>query len=214
MKRRWIVLFVVLSIPALLASGSHAGQSGRKIPKRESPPPVPQPPDKEDPPQPAAQPEKPKLSIVVTHSVFSGGMSEDYYARAAASGCLDRLNQAYAKAVGAKEMNRKEASDFAKQTDNTYVTWIELGTSSAQRPQYGTADPQNMYVDYVLYMPGTGKSKNSGRVYLSQAARTGNVGIGLPIPTNNAPVDYLCNRAGREIADRVLSALGLAIPPN
>ncbi|HEU4390205.1 MAG TPA: hypothetical protein VFV34_20555 [Blastocatellia bacterium] len=212
MKRSWVVWFVVLSISSLASIS--VGQSGRKIPKRESPPPAVQPPADEAPAQPAPGPQKPKLSIVVTYGVFSIAGSEDYYARAAANGCLERLNQAYVKAVPAKEMNRKEASDLAKQSDSGYVTWLELGTSSTQGPQYGNLDPQNLYVEYILYSPGTGKGKISGRVYLSQAARTGNVGIGLPIPTNGNSADYLCNRVGREIAERVLSALGIAIPPN
>jgi hypothetical protein len=212
MKRSWITRLVILTVAyAVLTSGMQAGQSGRKIPKRESPSES-QPPAKEDPSP--AEPEKPKLSIVVTRSVFSGGVSEGFYSASVTAGCLERLNKTYVKAAGAGEMNRKEASDFAKQTESTYVTWIEIGTTSVGRPQYGTADLQNTYVEYVLYSPRTGKSKSSGRVYLAEMARMGNVGVGLPIPSNTGTVDYACNRAGREIADRVLSALGVAVPRN
>jgi hypothetical protein len=111
-------------------------------------------------------------------------------------------------------MNRKEASDYAKNSKDTFVLWLEIsedrmGSRTSTNQQYR----DNFVITFTIFTPGTGKSKTSGRVY--QADQRGRVGVGgtgipIPIPTGAGAGEYALRECGREIAKRVIDSLGVA----
>jgi hypothetical protein len=126
-------------------------------------------------------------------------------------GFLERMQTSNSvKVRPGRDMNRKEASDYAKASADTYVVLIQLDVDPAysNRDRMGYADPYTLYVDYVVFAPGTGKSKSSGHVYQRRGAMGGSP---LPLPRTTAGAEYSLKNAGRETADRVLDALGLAL---
>jgi hypothetical protein len=61
-----------------------------------------------------------------------------------------------------------------------------------------------LLVSYLIFSPGTGKIKTSGRIYVRSSRNI----LGGRLPTSRAG-DAQLYQAGRETADRVISALNL-----
>ena len=204
---------VVLSVAlAILAGAAHA-QSGRRLPNRSDSPPAS---TSSAPPATAEQPpptksDKPKQQLLVTRYLNSS--FSNYYSDLVTRACLDRLKEGASASVSlGREMNRKEASDFAKNTTDTHVLWIEWTYDGMPNPQ---TDQSNLDINFVLFIPGTGKIKTSGRVHPSDyrnRTAVGGVGIPIPIPNGTAALEYMLKESGREIADRVISSLNIGRP--
>jgi hypothetical protein len=193
----------------LIASTGVVAQSGRKLPdwgdKKSSPPPA-----APDPtPTPSSRPEK--VPIVVTShlddivygsSILTGDVSD---------ALIQRLNEANLFSVTREqEMNRKEASDRAKGMSDGYVVWFQLESESTQSVGMGPQYDSQLYVNFVIYKPATGKVLTQGHVYQRPVGAVG--GGPLPAPTGGSTsgtqIEYRLRRAGRETAERVLQALG------
>jgi hypothetical protein len=101
-------------------------------------------------------------------------------------------------------MSRKEASDYAKASEDTYVVWIQLEVDAAytDRSGIGPVNPYSLYVDYVVFAPGTGKSKASGHVY-QRNRRLG----GTPLPRTTGAAEYSLRDAGEEMGEFILTRL-------
>jgi hypothetical protein len=204
---------VNLLICALLVLTSAQAQSGRRPPKQPTSP-DPMPPAQTEPPiQPSTRAETGhRLPILVVRNLPTIG-SSSIYTNIALNGCLEELKRSPAVEVAsAKDKNRKEASDYAKASTDTYVVLIQLDqdTVDVEHPSVSVlgGNPATLCVSYILFTPGTGKVKTQGKVY--QGQRRGPVG--LP-PGSQASVDYELRRCGREAADRVLDALNFPRPP-
>ena len=120
--------------------------------------------------------------------------------------CAARLRQAVLSSVriAEKDMHRKEASDYAKNSTDVNVAWLEMEREGMSN------SIEDLAISYSLFAPGTGKSKAMGRVPLR---RRGVGGIGLPAPSGSpAALEYTFKQAGREVADRILNALNLSVP--
>jgi len=204
----------VLGIGFLLAmAGLSFGQSGRKPPKPQPPPTSSTHDDQGGPAKPDnPAPSKPKIPITVASYLPNTG-SSSIYTNIVVDGCLERLKQSGAfEITRGREMNRKEASDLAKGSTDSYVLWIELRSDRGDvmmEPRYAS----ELYVDYVLFAPGTGKTRTAGHVY---QRRTGALGTPLPLPlpptVGRGPIESQLDRAGRDTADRVIAALNLPQP--
>jgi hypothetical protein len=208
--------FVIMTICALLvsvAAGLVEGQSGRRIPKKPESP-DPRPPAQSEPPIITSEPkaEKPRIPILVVKNLpFMN--SSDIASNIVMDGFMERMQASNAvKVRPGKDMNRKEASDIAKASADTYVVLIQLDadTANSARDGVGYVDPSTLYVDYVLFTPGTGKTKTSGHVYQRRGA-IGGTPLPVPTPRTAGGTEYTLRNAGRETADRVLDALGLTL---
>ena len=203
-------LSIISLIAICLVFGAVHGQSGRKPP----PPPRPSTPpaDTTEPPASSdSKPEKQKVPIIVT-TYLPNVSSSSIYVNVVADGCLGRLKQSGGFAVTRqREMNRKEASDTAKGSADSYVLWVELRSDRADPTVEDSRYAYDLYVDYALFTPGTGKVKTTGRVY---QRRAGTIGSPVPLPptVGRAPIESQLEQAGRETADRVMSALNI-LPP-
>ena len=208
--------FVIMTICALFVSFAASlveGQSGRRVPKRPESS-DPRPPAQSEPPIIVSQPkeEKPLTPImVVKYLPFMN--SSNIASNIVMDGFMERMRASNAvKVRSGKDMNRKEASDFAKASDDTYVVLIQLDadTANSARDGVGYVDPSTLYVDYVLFTPGTGKTKSSGHVYQRRGA-IGGTPLPVPTPRTAGGTEYTLRNVGRETADRVLDALGLTL---
>lgn len=205
---RGLSLFFCFCFLAFLTSTTNA-QSGRRLPKlppksTETTPPKETPAEESKPAKPRDK--APLAQVVVVYQLYSV-MSAQYLTDAVLDGCLGRLQKALdLSARFGKEMNRKEASDIAKKSTDTYVLWLQLESESFGQDT-GRNSIQSYYVNYTLYEPGTGKNKISGHVYQRQT------GIGQ-LPQGGYGGEYRLRRAGVELADRVIAALNLPTPPD
>jgi hypothetical protein len=201
-------LVVRLSLCALLAASfiAHA-QSGRRVPKQPSSP-DPKPPEQTEPAVQSSTPAAPLLPILVVKNLPTAS-SSSLLANIALEGCIEELKQSPAVRVSSgKDKNRKEASDYAKASTDTYVVLIQLESDLVDRGSLIEADPRTLSLTYIVFTPGTGKIKTQGRVF--QGQRVGP--LSLPAPNSTGSYDYELRRCGREAANRVLDALSLAQP--
>jgi len=206
---------ILSCILLVLSAGPIAqAQSGRRPPKRPTSP-DPLPPKEEEPPiKPSSdQNSASKIPVkVVWHLTFAS--SSTIYTRTVQEACLDRLSQSGSinASTAADEMNRKQASDIAKGSTDTYVVWFELEVDSAynDRSGIGSVPPQYLTVRFEVFTPATGKTKTSGHIYQRPQ---GPAGIPMPGPGTSGSAVYSLGYAGREMADRVLDSLGVARPP-
>jgi hypothetical protein len=212
----WTIAVLCMGILFLMniASVSQA-QSGRRPPKQPTSP-DPLPPKQDEPPikpSPKDQNSTPGIPIKVGWYIQNMNTSSIYF-RIVEDGCLDRLSQSNSvKASPTKELNRKQASDIAKGSTDTYVLWFELEVDYADngRGGFGGVNPQYLSVRYEVFTPGTGKTKTSGHVY--QRPR-GPGGVPIPLPRTSGSAEYLLRNCGREMADRLLDALSVTRPPD
>jgi hypothetical protein len=195
-----------------VASVSQA-QSGRHPPKQpKSPDPFPS--KQEDPPiaPPSDQKSIPKIPVKVVWDLYAIA-SSSIYSRDVLAACLGELSRSgsIAASATAKEQNRKQAIDMAKASTDTYVVWFQLEPDPAynDRSGIGSIPPQYLIVSFYVFTPTTGKTKTSGRVYQRSVGPGG-----LPVPGTGTNGYYSLEYAGREMADRVLDALGLGRPPH
>ncbi|HWO01231.1 MAG TPA: hypothetical protein VNS63_18370 [Blastocatellia bacterium] len=209
-RARVFVTFFLCGLLVVAASVSAPGQSGRRPPKQPSSTDT-KPPASTEPPVQPSTPAATLLPILVVKNLPNVG-SSSILTGIALDGCLEELKQSRAVQVSSsKDKTRKEASDYAKTSKDTYVVLIELEqeVAATDRPNVSIAggDPRSLLVSYVVFTPVTGKVATQGRVY--QGQRQGPLGR---VPTSNASVDYELRICGREVADRVLDALKIARP--
>ncbi len=200
----------------IIVSASTIGpaQSGRRLPKQK---PSSETPSKADETQPeAAAPveEKNKTRVVVVKHLPHMNSSA-IYSDMVVQECVARLRQAPTLNVTqGKDMRRKDASDYARESEDTFVVFIQLdvetGDTEDPRVSIGPVPSSMLYVDYILFEAGTGKQKTAGHIYQHRRAPGGP----LPgrVPTSTGDAEYRMRHAGRETADRVLDALQITLP--
>jgi hypothetical protein len=201
----WFLIFVIAA-PVSLA------QSGRRPPKQPTSP-DPLPPKSEEPIKPPSEQNSgPKIPVKVVWQLSNIG-SSSIYSRTVQEACLERLSKSgsISPSAAADEMNRKQAIDIAKGSTETYVVWfeLELDAQYQDRGGIGSVPPQYLTVRFEMYTPGTGKTKTGGHVYQRPQ---GPGGLPIPGPGTAGSAGYSLAYAGREMADRVMDALGVSRP--
>ncbi|HKP10609.1 MAG TPA: hypothetical protein VJZ91_00815 [Blastocatellia bacterium] len=204
-----------LLVAALFAFNAVAAeaQSGRRLPKRpttsdpttpkETEPPIVQPEEK--------KPSHPAIPILLAKHMDDIVFSSDTYLNIVMDGFLERVSKINAVKVepAGRDTNRKQAIDAAKASQDRYVVWFRLVSDQMTgAPASDYSYGYTLYIDYVVFVPGTGKSKTAGHVY--QRTRTAGP-VGVPLPGRTG-VEYNLRYAGMELADRVLSAIDLDSP--
>ena len=188
------------------------GQSGRRIPKKppEDREPAPPPKDETTDKTSSSQPNANAIPVLIASDLYDFSSNTSILTRVVEEGMMDRLREVRSvrASLGGNNTNRKQASDAAKNSTDTYVLWFQLRGESGDptRP----SPYQELYVDYVIFSPGTGKQKTSGHVYQRQRGGVG--GVPFPPTTTAGTVEYTLRAAGHETADRLLDALGMQMP--
>lgn len=126
-----------------------------------------------------------------------------YMSEAVWSGFVQRFKEISSIVLATdKNMRGKGASDRAKKETESFVVLLELDSNYVNTTRTGQVYPEDIVINYFLYAPVTGKTKAQGRVY----ARASLGILSSPLPTGRSGEAQL-NNAGRETAERVLSAL-------
>jgi hypothetical protein len=114
--------------------------------------------------------------------------------------CTDRLDKAPSvKADPAThDMSRADAIRQAKSEKDTYVVWLQLRVNEMTGNSGIQNDQSNLYIEYHVYAPVTGKQETQGNTYPEAYRST----IRLPTPTSQG--DYQLNQAARGAAERIL----------
>jgi hypothetical protein len=215
-SKAWPILSSLFLAGLLFSTALIAvAQSGRRVQKMPPPPPPPAGTTKESAPLPKPGPPKP-ATLITLHV----GMERfDAFSRiplANYSGVLqnfiDRLKRSPSLRVVDEggNMGRGDAVRKAKDSKEERVVWLQMGLDRIGADRDTHVDIRDVFIEYVVYAPGTAKIIGQGRTY-PQAHRSRTV-----IPTTRTGViygDYLYNQAAIEAAERVLSILDLSTRP-
>jgi hypothetical protein len=206
------LVFVFLVFPASLIQA----QSGRA--RSTAPPPSSTPSERPA----SASPTKPnptRLSILVTKYIGSANLA--IWTDAAFRGMVQRLTESLDLIVEKeKELTRKQAIDLAKMKTDQYILWIklEVDVPDTEKAAITPINPGCLVIFYELFTPDSGKVKTLGKVYQPgyQSVCTGGVYNPSPFPSGptpkHLPAEMTVKQAGRETADRIITALDLPLP--
>jgi hypothetical protein len=116
--------------------------------------------------------------------------------------CANRLDEPEAVKADttSKDMNRGDAVLRAKSEKEAYIVWLRLLPNNVSG-RAGSNDPDDLYIEYSVFAPATGKETASGRVFSAHRTRAIIPG---PRTTGAASYGYLL-QAARDTADRILA---------
>jgi hypothetical protein len=116
--------------------------------------------------------------------------------------CANRLDEPEpVKAdTTSKEMNRGDAIARAKSEKEAYIVWLRLLPNNVSG-RAGSNDPEDLYIEYSVFAPATGKESASGRVFPAYRNRAIIPG---PKTTGVTSYGYLI-QAAKETAERILA---------
>jgi hypothetical protein len=182
-------------------------QSGRRVKRPDSsaspapaiePEPAPQAPK-------ASKPEPPKQKLIAGMDELGRSINiPQYMAAAVWDGFMDRFRKFSSLRVTTENMRRSDAIERAKKETESYVVLLQVETEYLNSGGVGQVNTNDLLVSYLIFSPGTGKIKTSGRIYVRSSRNI----LGGRLPTSRAG-DAQLYQAGRETADRVISALNL-----
>ena len=211
-RTRAILAVVVLT----LATNASMGQAGRRLPKRVDVPPAAAP-TPEPTPQ-ARPPAKAQFSLKVVSDISLAVNLLFPFPEKMQTWTVDRLKKSpiLDVTVGAPA-NRHEAVQLARAETETLIVWLQLeddllgkAENAGRRPAAG-----EVWINYSVFSPHTGKARNSGRVVLSQTSTRG-VGSGSVVQACYPTVrgdEYLLLQASLEVAARIVDSLHVPVPP-
>jgi len=198
----------VMAVCLLLLGAVAAGQSGRKQ-KKADPQPVVQGvnnPETRTVPEPEVVAEKPKENekdkgkAILVSTALTDIEVPMYYADVAREGCLNEFKRELKAIQLSSERNqhRSDAMKAAKESENTYVVWIELTYD-----RMGMGSMNGLDMRFTVFEPKTGKSIAFGTGYPRSPG-------GMAAPPIGASRDQVyIDWAGRDIAQQVIKRLGL-----
>jgi len=210
MKTRPFLLMVLL----LASAGTLFAQSGRKSTGSSSTtttttPSVAGPKTTEK--KPAAQPKVQLLVGIDRNGVFSN--IPYYIYDTVLENVIRRISEAdivFANAGGA--MNRSEAVKAAKQEKVRWVVLLEIRSFYADAGRQVNNNQDELYVDFVVIEPETGKIKRSGQTR-QHIYQNGRGGISLPSKNGAVYSEYSIKQAALEAADRILAGFDITVRP-
>lgn len=126
--------------------------------------------------------------------------------------CIRRLGEAdivFATPAGAN-LSRSEAVKAAKQETTRWVVSLEIRSFYADAGRQVQNNQDELYVDYTVIEPATGKIKRAGRTqqHIYQNKRGS-----ISLPPNLGPgySEYSIRQAGQEAADRILAGFDIKV---
>src|SRR5262249_22638753 len=199
------LLFAALICSLMLVTLALA-QSGRKQKKADPAPPVQgvNRPELRTQPEPEVAPEiekkkeSPHVLMVATEMPDIG--ISTYYPEMARRGCMEEVRNVIKSATlrEASNQNRSDAMKAAKESEDTYVVWMQFEADRMTSSSRGGFE-----LRYTIFEPKTGKMRGSGVGYPQQPqTRVPLPPIGIDRP------EILADWAGRDVAQQVMRKLG------
>lgn len=202
--------FLVCIISILLLCSVGQAQSGRRSTKPISPTPSLPPPSEPETPLPKSKPAQPQQKLIVGIDKLSGSINiPQYMFDAVWNGFLERFRGVSSISISTDQnMSRKEAIDRAKKETDSFVVFLRLeDDNTGANTGMGQVNPDSLVVKYVIFSPVTGKTKGQGQAYTRPPRSV----LGGRLPASRG-VELQLYEAGREAADRVMSALNIESP--
>ena len=201
-----------LVVTALLAMGIAQAQSGR----RSSPAPTTTTPTPGAPETKTAE-KKPttenRIQLLVGLSRADAFTSTPYYVYdTVLEDCIRRLSEAeivFANS-GGNNMNRSEAVKAARQETTRWVVSLEIKSFYAESGQKIKPEQDELYIDYHVIEPVTGKTKHSGRTQ-KHIYQNGRGGKSIPPQRGPAYSEYSIKQAAIEAADKILAGFDIKV---
>lgn len=212
--RLWLMICLLLLVGSVIVKA----QSGRRV---KNPPPV----KEETQPEPTSSPTpkpkeeiKPEYSIIVVSNNSTSMNSMSFHPENMYGWVLERLRSSSLLEVryGGDSSNKK-ATEMAKNSENSYVLLVELSEDRFASPTIGnsTVSQGQVWIDFSLFSPTTGKVKLRGRAELRPELLRGSIlsrgrRVCFPLMTDN---DYLLLEASYEVAERTMNGFNLLVSP-
>jgi hypothetical protein len=205
--RRLVPVLAVLIVSTAVVVAQSGRRSGVKS-SAPAPPPV---------ASPAEEPSKPKTSARIqllvaidSPSGFDGVpfRSSDIVLEA----CLRRLAEStdVTPTPALRPMTRSEVLKAAKAETVRYVVWLQVRNEQADYGADVSTHSDQLYVSFMIYEPGTGKLKGSGRAQYG-TGKVGNVGVSGPSARRAVYSDYAIKETAKLAADNILDAFQIKI---
>ena len=201
-----LLLAVFIASTAIVAA-----QSGRRSgvkPSVPAPPPVASPTEAPSKPKPPA-----RFQLLVGIDVPTGFDGVPFRSSdIILEECARRLAESKDVTVtpALQPMTRSEGLKAAKTETVRYVVWLQVRNERADYGADVSAQSAQLYVTYMIYEPGTGKLKGSGRAQFN-AGKVGNVGVSGPSTRRAVFSDYEIKETAKLAADQILDAFHIKI---
>jgi len=107
-------------------------------------------------------------------------------------------------------MDRVDAVRRAKAEKEGYVVWLQIESDVLDSGKQQKNGPDELYVRYTIFEPGTAKVKQSGRTH-QQIYKTGRGGVSTSSKNSAVYSEYALKQAAREAAERILEAFDIRV---
>jgi hypothetical protein len=185
-------------------------QSGRRVRKSSSAPVSMPTPEATPTPTAASEKQKPAYTFIVSLDKYGdySRISLNTYSGVVRS-CVERLDDSGSveAEISTNDMSRADAIRKAQTEKEAYIVWLHLRPNNFTDQSGIHSDSSNVYLEYSVFAPVTGKQVTSGNTY-PEAYR--NKRIRLPTSSTNG--DYYLNQAARGAAERILDHFHLYAP--
>ena len=126
--------------------------------------------------------------------------------------CVRRLGETdivFVTPAGNK-MTRADAIKAAKQEATRWVVNLEIRSVYADAGRQVKNNQDELFVDYTVIEPGTGKIKHSGQTH-QHIYQNGRGGVTLPTRNGGVYSEYSIKQTAREAADRILAEFDITV---
>src|SRR5215813_2660649 len=155
----------------------------------------------------------PRLQLLVGMDRSNAFTSTPFYVYdTVLESCIKRLGEAdivFATSAG-NNMSRGQAVKAAKEETTRWVVSLEVRSFFAESGRQIKPEQDELYVEYTVIEPATGKIKRSGRTsrHIYQNGRGGTT-----VPVRNGPgySEYSIREAAQEAADKILAGFDIKV---
>jgi hypothetical protein len=196
---------LVVIVTVFILSFITVAQSGRRVKKSSSLPPVATP-EASPTPTPSKSPERPAVPIFLGVNAHDTNANIPlYFGDSVGKSCAQRLGQRSIVNVelSSRDVTRGEAVKRAKEAKNGFVVLLEL-RSDRMRMSGRDSDLSQIYLEYAVFAAVTGKQITAGSVY--QTA-TGLRDVIAGRGNSTGAVEYRLQQAAQVAAERILNAI-------
>jgi len=206
-RKKRLLLLIAIAILSLTTARAQSGRrstggSTTSAPSVSGPKPVEK--------KPTAAPKLQLLVGINRNDVFT--TTPFYIYDTVLDNCIRRLGEAeiVLPTSAGNNMNRAEAIKAAKQETIRWVVSLEVRSVYADSGKQVKNNADELYIDYTVIEPETGKIKRSGRTHQT-IYQTGRGGVSSP--SKNSPLysEYAIKQAAREAADRILAGFDIKV---
>lgn len=213
MKRAVVIRTALAGALLIFASNSLMGQAGRRVQKPAATP-TPATAEPTPTPKPIA---KPQLTLKVVSDPAMTTYLVFPFPEHMQAWVIDSLKTSPLLDVTAgATANRSEAVRLAKAETEIFLVWVQLEDSQLPdgRNAGNRAGSGEVWINYSIISPGTGKTKTFGRVVLSQAApRAGSASVLRTCYPTVRGDEYLLLQGSLEVATRIFDSFDVPLPP-